>query len=276
MKSESDDSDDETKSDESDEDEAETNTKVQHRAAPRRGPSPPKGKSTKHSRSKVTLGGLLDVLDGPGAKEGRLVVCTTNSPYSLDEALARPGRIDRRIFLGKSSKLVAAITFSCIFGTDPRLRGKFSKRELNRIAKEFGDVVPNNTFTPCEIQQFCMKWQGKPERAIKEMPQWAKDKLSGAHVSSTTSLDIISEGDEIDTIYKRFYNLSHPDFAGLRNMYPYGKPLKDSDDENEKIVLLEVMDPIPEPPSPHKEDEPTLFEEDFSQKYAAWFGGLFM
>jgi chaperone BCS1 len=168
MNTETDASDDETE-DEEDEKEAAIKPKKKKQSKKAKKPEP--------DGSKVTLGGLLNVLDGPGAKEGRLVICTTNSPYSLDESLVRPGRIDKRIFLGKSSKLVAAITFTRIFGTDPRLKGKLKKQDMNRMAKEFGDAVPNNKFTPCEIQQFCMSWRGKPERAIKEMPQWAKDRL---------------------------------------------------------------------------------------------------
>ncbi|KAF1972145.1 P-loop containing nucleoside triphosphate hydrolase protein, partial [Bimuria novae-zelandiae CBS 107.79] len=136
--------------------------------------------SGKPRRSQITLGGFLNVIDGPGAKEGRLVIFTTNSPNSLDEAFVRPGRIDRRIFLSRSSKLVASITFSRIFGTDPHLKGKFRKQDIDRMAKQFGELIPNNTFTACEVQQFCMSRRGKPQQATKEVAQWVKDKLSGA------------------------------------------------------------------------------------------------
>ena len=46
------------------------------------------------SRTKVTLSGLLNTLDGPGSREGHIVILTTNAPDSLDEALYRPGRVD--------------------------------------------------------------------------------------------------------------------------------------------------------------------------------------
>jgi hypothetical protein len=131
--------------------------------------------------SRITLGALLKFIDGPGAKEGRLLVFTTNSPKSLNSALVRPGRIDRRIFLGKSSKLVASITSQRIFGTDPRLKGKSRKQEMDRMAKQFGELMPANTFSPGVIQKFCQSHRGKPERAIKELPQWIKDELRGAH-----------------------------------------------------------------------------------------------
>lgn len=141
-----------------------------------------KGKEEKMpQRSKVTLGGLLNVLDGPGAKEGRLVIFTTNSPKFLDQALIRPGRIDRKIYLGRSTKLVASITFSRIFGTDPRLKGKIRKADLDRMAKEFGDLVPANTFTPCEIQSYCMGRRGKPAEAVKKFPEWIEEQRCGGN-----------------------------------------------------------------------------------------------
>jgi chaperone BCS1 len=141
-----------------------------------------KGKeAAKPQGSKVTLGGLLNVLDGPGAKEGRLVIFTTNSPKSLDQALIRPGRIDRKIYLGRSTKLVASITFSRIFGTDPRLKGKIRKSNLDRMAKEFGDLVPANTFTPCEIQSYCMSRRGKPAEALKKFPEWIEEQRRGGN-----------------------------------------------------------------------------------------------
>jgi len=45
----------------------------------------------------ITFGGLLNVLDGVVAKDGRIVVMTTNNLNMLDDALVRPGRIDVRL-----------------------------------------------------------------------------------------------------------------------------------------------------------------------------------
>ena len=44
--------------------------------------------------------GLLNVLDGVVDTPGRIVVMTTNHPEKLDAALIRPGRIDKKIYLG--------------------------------------------------------------------------------------------------------------------------------------------------------------------------------
>lgn len=63
--------------------------------------------SATHSRNKknidddaLNLSTLLNVLDGPLAKEDRLLIMTTNHPENLDPALLRPGRVDRVIEMG--------------------------------------------------------------------------------------------------------------------------------------------------------------------------------
>ncbi|KAF8816447.1 P-loop containing nucleoside triphosphate hydrolase protein [Phlegmacium glaucopus] len=54
--------------------------------------------------SGITLSGLLNVLDGVGAGEGRILVATTNYYDRLDEALRRPGRIDLEVKFELASK----------------------------------------------------------------------------------------------------------------------------------------------------------------------------
>ncbi len=57
-------------------------------------------KEGENKRSKVTFNGLLDAIDGVAAGEGRLLLATTNHIECLDPALIRPGRIDRKIYIG--------------------------------------------------------------------------------------------------------------------------------------------------------------------------------
>lgn len=51
--------------------------------------------------SPITLGGLLEVLDGMVETPGRMLVMTTNHPERLDPALTRPGRIDIIMHIGR-------------------------------------------------------------------------------------------------------------------------------------------------------------------------------
>ncbi len=55
-------------------------------------------------RQGVTLGGLLNVVDGFHAPENVLFVMTTNHVEALDPALLRPGRIDYRLLLGRAEQ----------------------------------------------------------------------------------------------------------------------------------------------------------------------------
>lgn len=48
----------------------------------------------------LTMADLLNVVDGIGASEDRVLFMTANHPEVLDAALTRAGRIDRKIFIG--------------------------------------------------------------------------------------------------------------------------------------------------------------------------------
>lgn len=52
----------------------------------------------------ITLGSLLELLDGVVETPGRIIIMTTNYPDRLDKALIRPGRIDMNIQFSKTSK----------------------------------------------------------------------------------------------------------------------------------------------------------------------------
>ena len=60
-------------------------------------------KQTVAEKNGVTLSGLLNVLDGFYAPTNVLFIMTTNRIEALDEALLRPGRIDYKLYLGKST-----------------------------------------------------------------------------------------------------------------------------------------------------------------------------
>lgn len=128
-------------------------------------------------RTAVTLSGLLNTLDGPGSKEGHIVILTTNSPDSLDQALYRPGQIDMQLYLGYSTKITAGITFTRIFGSDKRLN--MSKKELSRMGRRFGNMIPSNFLTPAETQKFCMNRRGQPHKALAEFRKFINEKRAG-------------------------------------------------------------------------------------------------
>jgi chaperone BCS1 len=55
-------------------------------------------------QARVTLSGLLNVLDGFNAPDNVLFVMTSNHVDALDPALLRPGRIDFKLYMGPASE----------------------------------------------------------------------------------------------------------------------------------------------------------------------------
>ena len=56
------------------------------------------------SNKSLTLGGILELLDGLIETPGRILIITTNHPDELDQALTRPGRIDMNIHFARASR----------------------------------------------------------------------------------------------------------------------------------------------------------------------------
>ncbi len=54
----------------------------------------------KPASGKVSLSAILNAIDGVASQEGRILIMTTNHITRLDEALIRPGRVDKKIELG--------------------------------------------------------------------------------------------------------------------------------------------------------------------------------
>lgn len=62
-----------------------------------------------------TLSGLLNIVDGVAAHEGRILIMTTNAPEKLDNALLRPGRVDFQVEFGRAGALSLQEHFLLIF-----------------------------------------------------------------------------------------------------------------------------------------------------------------
>jgi mitochondrial chaperone BCS1 len=64
---------------------------------------------------KVSLSSLLNVIDGVGSQEGRILIMTTNHITRLDEALIRPGHVDKKAELGLADNKMTADLFCLVF-----------------------------------------------------------------------------------------------------------------------------------------------------------------
>jgi chaperone BCS1 len=143
---------------------------------------------------KVSLSALLNVIDGVGSQEGRILIMTTNYITRLDEALIRPGRVDKKVELGLTDKEMTADIFRLIFkpvegdtvpaedaqldvltGQDGKVpEATWSQREeaeVERLANEFAAMVPELKFSPAGISSFLVAHRKSPREAIDGVEQ---------------------------------------------------------------------------------------------------------
>jgi mitochondrial chaperone BCS1 len=112
----------------------------------------------------VTLSGLLNCLDGIVAKEGRILIMTSNHPERLDPALIRPGRVDRRVEFGLASADEATRLFLRFFDDDTE--------SANWLSNDY--TIRQSA---AEIQGHCQNFEGNPlgaAQAICSYPRIAQ------------------------------------------------------------------------------------------------------
>ncbi|TKA43268.1 hypothetical protein B0A54_05749 [Friedmanniomyces endolithicus] len=130
----------------------------------------------------ITLSGLLNVIDGVGASEGRILLMTSNAPDALDRALVRPGRIDKKILFGYASRSVAAMMFTRIFSqpAEQVLDGEAAAapfEDVPRLAREFAEQIPAGAITPAEIQGHLLSNRTDPVVAVAAAAAFVADTL---------------------------------------------------------------------------------------------------
>ncbi|KAE8417746.1 BCS1 N terminal-domain-containing protein [Aspergillus pseudocaelatus] len=156
----------------------------------------PEDADAESSKQGVSLSGLLNVIDGVAASEGRILVMTTNHPEKLDPALLRPGRVDMSIQFGYAEPGDIKELFSAIYSTlegDVRSsrtkrppQGKkdqvasevpwhpFSREQIQNLADQFLALVPGGQCTAAEIQGYLLNYKRDPEAAIDGVEDWVQ------------------------------------------------------------------------------------------------------
>jgi DNA polymerase III delta prime subunit len=102
--------------------------------------------------SKLTLGYILNVLDGILETPDRILILTSNYPEKLDSALIRPGRIDMIIHFDRCLTDTANDIFNFFFDTD---------------ISPFINI--DNKFTPAELNNIIGKYPNDPDKVIEEV-----------------------------------------------------------------------------------------------------------
>ncbi|KAL3427077.1 hypothetical protein PVAG01_00586 [Phlyctema vagabunda] len=153
---------------------------------------------------KISLSALLNILDGVASVEGRVLIMTTNHIDKLDDALIRPGRVDMRVQFNLASTTMIKTIFRGIFAT---LEGDFpssktqtttqdslsetsqeacdeGKRKakveeesrISGLGERFSKIVPNERFSPAEIQGYLLKYKREAHLAVENAAEWVKSK----------------------------------------------------------------------------------------------------
>ncbi|KAL0938135.1 mitochondrial chaperone bcs1 [Colletotrichum truncatum] len=139
------------------------------------------GHASSHEGNQVpncTLSGLLNVLDGVGSQEGRIVIMTTNRPEQLDSALVRPGRVDMKVLLGNISQRSAEEMFIRMFSPDLGSTAQLDMDEIRELAVQFARHIPENTFTPSLLQGFFQLHLDSPRNAVRSISAWVEKELA--------------------------------------------------------------------------------------------------
>ncbi|KAH7312219.1 BCS1 N terminal-domain-containing protein [Stachybotrys elegans] len=148
---------------------------------------------------RLSLSGLLNILDGVASQEGRVLIMTTNHIEKLDKALIRPGRVDMTVKFGLADSDMSASIFRAIYvpysdegsdddgaltradlnPADAEAKAKKRAKEhnetverINRLALDFASKIPEHEFSPAEIQGLLLRHKHNPEAAIEQVEEW--------------------------------------------------------------------------------------------------------
>ncbi|CAG7917873.1 unnamed protein product [Penicillium olsonii] len=137
----------------------------------------------------VTLSGLLNVIDGVAATEGRILVMTTNHADKLDPALLRPGRVDMTVTFGYTSEADIKEMFISIYVT---MEGDLAR---NQILSAISNGLPPRIAVkvPAEITDGRVGTNGKVNGTVAAAPKHEKDELQARLQSLRASISGLAD-----------------------------------------------------------------------------------
>ncbi|KAG8946876.1 hypothetical protein FRC04_011303 [Tulasnella sp. 424] len=165
------------------------------------------------SKKKVTLSGLLNVLDSVSSEEGRIVIATTNHIDKLDPALLRPGRMDLLVEYKLATRQQTIDLFTRFYSRDLMTRTSKSipvskeashttivvsdeaaslvrksdnssflvasvptAAEIAELAKQFADKVPEGRYSIAQLQGYLLSSKRNPHGAVKSIHEWVAER----------------------------------------------------------------------------------------------------
>ena len=106
-------------------------------------------------KTPLTLGNILEMLDGMIETPGRVIIFTSNYPNKLDSALLRPGRISVKMEFSKLSKKNIADMYKLWFNQD--------------LPQEVYQSMKENTFTQAELGELFIMNYNNQENLLKAL-----------------------------------------------------------------------------------------------------------
>jgi SpoVK/Ycf46/Vps4 family AAA+-type ATPase len=114
--------------------------------------------SSSKATAKMTMSGLLNVMDGVNSSKGSIIFMTCNNMDKLEPAMLRPGRIDVKLHLDYAAPEQIEDTFWRFMGIDDTEESSpLSEQEKDKAKKhatEFLKMIPGHEITTAELQSF--------------------------------------------------------------------------------------------------------------------------
>ncbi|KAH8731734.1 P-loop containing nucleoside triphosphate hydrolase protein [Phaeosphaeriaceae sp. PMI808] len=135
------------------------------------------------SKSLISLAGLLNIIDGAASHEGHVLIIN----------LIRPGRVDVQVqfTLATHDQIRAIFERMCTvqtnrtkyqntheatckaWGSTVQRKGYvLSSEQVTDMATQFANLLPEDTFSPAEIQGYLLRKRMYPSGALREVRRW--------------------------------------------------------------------------------------------------------
>lgn len=137
-------------------------------------------KSAYQGLGRVTLSGILNVLDGVSSSEERILFMTTNYPEKLDPALTRPGRVDMKVYIGHASNSQLARAFERFYPPElGSVDGMSFVKAIDATRKQV--KLPKGKrvdLSMADVQSYFLLHKDKPNEAIEHVSELLATKVS--------------------------------------------------------------------------------------------------
>ncbi|KAK7937732.1 P-loop containing nucleoside triphosphate hydrolase protein [Apiospora aurea] len=145
------------------------------------------------SGPRITLTGLLNVLDGVASPWGRIVIMTTNHAENLDAALKRPGRADMHLYIGHITQQCAKTMFLHQLGNPDgaidQIGESVSNDTLGEMAEQFSQQIPEGCITPAKLGNFLLQHRNDPAGACSNIASWVTEQIQADNVEGAEVLE---------------------------------------------------------------------------------------